>query len=165
MKTAFLFLNLFSFVFLLRADSYLLNVYPGLAIAHQTEDRLSLKIFAGQMIYVTDGDNRAVIDFTEFGDYKAFYRFKAKGTGSSEVTDGIGEVYEKYIRRSRPDGEVDLVNAGSRLFIQAGSIQIEWSYCSGSSGFIYFNPKKINVSVLNNKFYDLVAFPSPGPFN
>lgn len=139
-----------------------LSLYPGVSISHQLDDRISLQVFNGQMVYITDGLSRAIIEFTEFSNDAASYRFKALEEGASEVTFGTARVFEKYTRDERNDGSVDLKDGGSELFVVAGSLKVEWSYASQKSGFLYFSPSIIRLFVIDAKYFELVEFPAPG---
>lgn len=110
------------------------------------------------MLILSDREGVAAIVFkndfvsgnTKSPNDGAVYRFRYLRNGSKSEKKGEGMVREKYKLKpvGKPEGKMfEKVEDESRLFIEAGSIKIEWSHCTKGRGWIYYFPEQVSVEI------------------
>jgi hypothetical protein len=124
----------------------------------QTQKRSTLLVSTNQLIKVSRTNGAiALIQFTWFGATNANYRWRFRMTPGGVVSAGGGLVFEDYERHVNAFGEAELTQRGSLddSQVKAGDFQLEWSVGSPTNGWLYYNPSKEKVEVLNLSAFDL----------
>ena len=119
------------------------------------ETHLAVEITADKAaVIATPKGNRAIIHFTAFRPEEADYEWRCFSASDSKITKGKGTVYERYEKIETSKNHFDSKDIGSCLLVDAGSIQIEWSYGSLSKGWLYYYPGKASIEVVNAKEFE-----------
>lgn len=126
----------------------------------------------GNMVLVaTAPEGVAVVDFYDpirhGADVK--YRFRFVPAAGGPETRGEGEVAERWEpvtpQAQRTGGDHaqasrimirEFRDAGSQTWVEAGPIRFEWSWRDASSGWIYFDPKRVRVRVARTGEFELL---------
>ena len=118
--------------------------------------REATELKKGQILLVRNSFGVAAIEFTEFRESEAQYRWKYLDRETKKESVGEGNVFENYEETWTSETEVKITDKGSQLWIQAGPFSIEWSYCSTDCGWLYLDSKKLNFVVLEKANFDSV---------
>lgn len=117
--------------------------------------RRAIKLDSDEMLFLSSGRGKALIDFIKFGDQdgESTYRWRFKPSTDEAETSGTGKVYEKYekiLTNSESWILIDMIvrDIGSELIVHAGGFQVEWSYASKDFGWLYYDPNEITVEIL-----------------
>ena len=96
--------------------------------------RQAICLEKGQMLVITGPAGTAIVEFTEFGERFASYRWRAR-TRNGLQGRGNGTLVERFA--PSPDHPGRIVDVGSDLLVGAGVFTIEWSYSSVESAWLY----------------------------
>jgi len=123
--------------------------------------------YADQAVVIYTARGVAAVRFTDAipQGRKYVYRFRAARAGADEER-GEGKVFEKYDRKPlKPPAQGDeVVDAGGRLRVVAGKIEITWSLGSEDVGYLYFAPEDERVQIVSADEFrklDLSRFSRP----
>jgi hypothetical protein len=123
----------------------------------QSEKRVSLSVNTNQVVRVlcTNGA-MAVIQFTQFGTTNANYRWRARSVLGGMVNSGTGVVFEAYERNADAFGGYHLTHLGNPddLYVKAGDVRLEWSFNNLTSGWLYYDPSREKVEILDSTTFD-----------
>jgi hypothetical protein len=120
-------------------------------------DDISAPITYGElMLVLTNEKGVAAFVFPAEIQDGVEYRYRYLPKGGKEET-GNGKAFEKY-RRVPGDkpGEMGVIDEGGRLFLKAGPLKVRWSYASKGKGYIYYNPKHIQVQIAGAKYFEKI---------
>jgi hypothetical protein len=105
----------------------------------------------------------AVFQFTSFGTFTtnsgaltASYRWRCRLAPSQSVQSGTGQVREDYDQTLNADGKSYEVKprADHNPVVRAGGIEIDWSYGTESSGYLYYYPSRAKIQILSSDAFD-----------
>ncbi len=96
--------------------------------------REAICLAKGQMLLIDGPAGTAIIEFTEFGEQFASYRWRAR-TRNGLQGRGNGTLVERFA--PSPDKTDRIIDVGSDLLVGAGFFAIEWSYASVESAWLY----------------------------
>lgn len=117
---------------------------PGFApISGQT-----IRLGKGQMLVVQRPEGVALLEFTEFREGAATYRWRARSKGRQGR--GTGTVAERYLRS--PTNQ--LTDNGSDLLVGAGLFSVQWSYADTESGWLYLDPSVGQTQVMSSATFE-----------
>lgn len=117
---------------------------PGFApISGQT-----IRLGKGQMLVVQRPEGMALLEFTEFRESEATYRWRAR-SGRLQGR-GTGTVAERYLRS--PTNQ--LTDNGSDLLVGVGLFSVQWSYADTESGWLYFDPSIGQTQVVSSATFE-----------
>lgn len=134
-----------------------LEILPALAVKALPEHRISLPVLEEQAAYIVSKQGRAVIRF-EFGDQVGKYEVKAMPAGQKNIVTTTGTVFENYHKYVLPNGDINVIDIGGKLFVDATIARVEWSYGSDKVGYLYFNPTQMRVYVFHRQYFDAISF-------
>lgn len=111
----------------------------------------SIRLNERQTLLVTATSGVAVIRFTDFGDKDgtSSYAWRFQPADRSPESSGSGQVFERYTSIGTRRNAFQVTDAGSQLVIEAGPIRVKWSYASDDAGWIYYNPDKQSLNLLD----------------
>lgn len=96
-----------------------------------------LRVELGQMLLLATDKGIVLVRFNFYPEGAGYdWRFLASD-GDQEIA-GSGLLYENYARTPTSSGN-QIVDLGSSLELVIGPMEIEWSYASPTSGWIYFS--------------------------
>lgn len=124
----------------------------------EAEDRKSLSVGLNQVIRVSNTNGAlALIQFTQFGTTNAAYRWRFHPSSNSPITTGAGVVFENYDKRADASGSTALIHLGSPddLKVKAGNFRLEWSFGSLTNGWLYYNPLREKIDILESSAFDV----------
>ena len=105
----------------------------------------------------------AIFQFTSFaafttnsGAHTASYRWRSRPAPSQSVQSGTGQVREDYDQTPSADGKgYDVTpRVDHDPIVRAGGIEIEWSYGTKSSGYLYYYPSRAKIQILSLDAFD-----------
>ena len=103
------------------------------------------------MLLIEGPAGTAIIEFTDFGEQSATYRWRAR-TRSGLQGRGSGTLAERYARAgNNPTRMTDL---GSDRLVSAGFLALEWSYASVESAWLYFDRALGTGRVVSSSGFD-----------
>ena len=119
--------------------------------------RSSLEVQETELILIQHNVGIAIIEFTNFTAHEESeasyrWRFRARDTGTEQ--SGQGKVFEKDLEIPLPGPNRWAIDTGSETTITAGPFNIEWSYASPHSGWIYYYPDTLSVVKIENEDFD-----------
>ena len=132
------------------------HAWGGQVLSGDFPPREATELKMGQILLVRNAFGVAAIEFTEFGEYEAQYRWKYLDRETKKESVGEGKVFENYERTWTSETNVKITDKGSQLWIKAGPFSIEWSYCSTDCGWLYLDAKKISFVVLEKANFNSV---------
>jgi len=121
--------------------------------------RKSLAVTTNDVVMIhAAGGLQAVVQFTEFGEFTASYkwRFLAQGAqGASKPVTGTGKVRGDYEQTEISPGKYSM-KAGPKndTTVKAGDIRIDWFYKNTTSGWLYYAPSLATIEILPAKDFD-----------
>ena len=123
----------------------------------QPEDqktRVSAPVLYSAVALVLSTDEcAAAVRFEADTPEGARYRYRYVAEWQEEVSTGAGEVFEHYARdRDTPF----VVDAGSRLYVEAGSLGLEWSFSGPGKGWVYWKPEEMCVEMISVQDFDRI---------
>ena len=103
--------------------------------------------YADQAVVVSTAAGVAAVRFTDSLKEGRRYEYRFLPAAGGAEQSGRGEVFEKYEREpARPPLKgVVVTDAGGRLRIVAGEIELQWSLGSNDLGWLYYQPEHERV--------------------
>lgn len=138
---------------LLLAFALTSTVWAANPAAPAGDERVSVPVhYSDQAVIISTKDGVAIVRFTDAipEGRKYSYRFLPKGEAAKEE-QGEGKVFEKYDRKPAqpPKAGVEVTDAGGQLKVIAGKIELQWSFGSDNSGWLYFVPEDERVQLVS----------------
>jgi hypothetical protein len=124
--------------------------------ASTSRDRLrkgTVRLAKGQMLVVHTPDGTAILEFTEFRESAASYRWRAR-TNNGLVGRGVGSVSERYLQSGGDSSQVKLVDIGSERLVSAGLFTVQWSYADLEGGWLYLDRAIGDAQVESSATFD-----------
>ncbi|MBA4148613.1 MAG: hypothetical protein H0X66_10915 [Verrucomicrobia bacterium] len=106
------------------------------------------KVTTNDVLVVKTGTGRAVVQFTDFGEHSANYRWQFRANESNKIETGTGQVITKH--RVLPSGKLQSANK----FVESGRIRFEWSYGGREVAYVYFYPAEHEFSKEGMEAFD-----------
>ena len=119
--------------------------------------------YGESMLVLVSDQGAAAVVFPQGTESSARYQFRYESEDGKVKDSGSGILVEKY-KVGRPTGkpgEFELIDDGCETRLKAGPIEIEWSRCGASRGWVYYVPEKVHACVAQEKDYktiDLTRF-------
>jgi hypothetical protein len=117
-------------------------------------------VYEDLMLVVSTKDGVAAVVFGKEIEEGVTYRYRLLLKGAETDRSGEGKVFEKYERvpAEGPQGQVvtGAVDRGSRLFITAGPVKLEWSYSRKGRGWVYYQPEQVRVQIANASEFEKI---------
>lgn len=123
----------------------------------QGPQRKSLRVTTNQVVRISSTNGgRALLQFTRFGATNAHYRWRFRPPRAAAATNGVGVAFANYDTRIDAYGvhHLTLRNRPDDLMAKAGDIWLEWSYGSLTNGWLYYNPSREKIEVLDSAVFD-----------
>jgi hypothetical protein len=128
------------------------------------EESKHLTVTTNDVVFIrAESGAVAVFQFTSFaafttnsGPHTASYRWRFRPAPSQFVQNGTGQVCEDYDRTPSADGKgYDVTpRADHDPIVRVGGIEIEWSYETESSGYLYYYPSRAKIQILSLDAFD-----------
>jgi hypothetical protein len=110
------------------------------------------------MLVVSDPRGVAAFIFSEEMDRGVRYHYRYRSRDGGKEHKGSDFVCEKYRRIPTADPKrFERRDEGSRLWLKAGPLDLEWSYRMPGMGWVYYSPELVRVQIAHAKDFPTVA--------
>ena len=126
----------------------------GASLAGTSQGKIAtLRLSKGEMLVVQTPQGSALLEFTEFGEKSASYRWRAVSLNGRRGR-GTGTVAEQYQIAARSHDTLRLVDQGSELLVGVGAGTLLWSYADLRSGWLYVDQSTMATRVVASTAFD-----------
>ncbi|HEX3147387.1 MAG TPA: hypothetical protein VHR66_04845 [Gemmataceae bacterium] len=107
------------------------------------------------VLIIATADGVAAYSFTDRVDKGTEYKFRFRPSDGGKEQTGAGKVFERYKAiQGANANDVTYVYDGGDLDLKAGPIEIRWSRGGVDSGWIYFDPDKVQTHTAKAALFD-----------